>query len=148
VQALKVQLNHSEQWRTGGENLGAMSGSIEWDEPFSFHSDDAYERSLRYLRAVNNGLFSVSSMRSTLDVHVDSSKNRKPLDETACDSAAPSEPELTRVLHAQLGCDRLNDGAFARTLTVGVLAGRKVTCDRLVTGAGLRQARAAPVDPH
>ena len=142
LQALQVEITAGSQSRTSAENLGAVTGSRQWDERFTFWNDDAYMRSVTYLRALNGDFFPLSSMRTTLDAYAEKFGARKPASEDDCVNAGPTPQDVKRVVHAHLGCDRLGEPGFVNTLDAPSVASHREQCGR--QDAEMRQAQGLP----
>lgn len=132
LEALNVDLGYASRTTTSGENLGAVSGAVHWEVPFTFWRDDAYARSVAYLRAMNGDFLRVSSMRTTLDAYASRYGGTLPKPSAdACENKGPSREDVARATKVHLACDRLDQPEFVRTLEPGDLQRRRERCTEL-----------------
>ncbi|MBI5720393.1 MAG: hypothetical protein HZC37_22180 [Burkholderiales bacterium] len=129
LEALDADVGFASRSATSGENLGAISGAVHWEVPFTFWRQEGYVRSVAYLRALNGNFVRISSMRTTLDAYASRYGGALAVEEAdACVNNAPTPTDVRRATHAQLACGRLEEAEFVRTLDPGDLAQRRERC--------------------
>jgi hypothetical protein len=129
LEALSVDVGYAARSVTSGENLGAVSGSVHWEVPFTFWQDEAYARSVEYIRALNGNFLRVSSMRTTLDAYASRYGGKLPEKiATQCLGMGPSAEDVVRATRAHLACDRLQEPEFVRALDATDVEHRRERC--------------------
>lgn len=143
--ALDVEVGYAAASMTSGENLGAVSGSRQWEVPFTFWDDTGYARSVAYLRALNGRFLRVSSMRSTLDAYASRYGGKLPAAVAdRCQNLGPTREDVERAQRVHLACDAVEAPGALAVFDAADLAHRRESCQRV--GPPRPVARTAALD--